>query len=446
MALQQTKDIKIKKSKRTIHKEDLAKELKVSTAIINEYILGDKDVPDNLKITPDKNGMVIVETEERYETPKYEGVFYNQLTNGDKTFYIIYTDIKTSKKINLKIGKESQGYTETFCVNKRKEVLEKLRLGENQVKIKNKRVYSEILTLDKVAEKYHENRKLYLTPPNLQKSKSLYERRVKPFIGDKNILEITKSDITNIMTNLTDEIANRTINIVVEKISTIFNYAIDEKLFIGANPAKSIEKLSAKNDRTRYLTKEEMKSLMEAVKGNDILYLFTFIALTTGGRLNAICSLKVQDIDFSHSIINLYDDKNKERYKVFLKNDEYFIDLLKEQIKNMSPTDLILGDKTVVGHKRYIQREMSKIFKELFNKQVSKREKEDSEDKNLKAKARLNKVVVHTLRHTFASQLVIAGTPIYTVQNLMNHKDIKMTMRYAKLAPDSGRNFVDDIF
>ena len=120
-------------------------------------------VPDNLKITPDKNGMVIVETEERYETPKYEGVFYNQLTNGDKTFYIIYTDIKTSKKINLKIGKESQGYTETFCVNKRKEVLEKLRLGENQVKIKNKRVYSEILTLDKVAEKYHENRKLYLT-------------------------------------------------------------------------------------------------------------------------------------------------------------------------------------------------------------------------------------------------------------------------------------------
>ncbi len=95
MALQQTKDIKIKKSKRTIHKEDLAKELKVSTAIINEYILGDKDVPDNLKITPDKNGMVIVETEERYETPKYEGVFYNQLTNGDKTFYIIYTDIKT---------------------------------------------------------------------------------------------------------------------------------------------------------------------------------------------------------------------------------------------------------------------------------------------------------------------------------------------------------------
>lgn len=446
MALLQTKDIKIKKSKRTIHKEDLAKELNVSVAIINEYILGDKATPDNIKIIPAKKGMIIVESEERYETAKYEGVFYNPLKNGDRTFYIIYKDLKTNKPITLKIGRELDGITETFCVNKRKEVLERLRLGENQVKIKNKRVYSEILTLDKVAEKYHENRKLYLTPPNLQKSKSLYDRRVKPLIGDKNILEITKSDITDIMTNLTDELANRSINIVVEKISTIFNYGIKEKLFVAANPAKSIEKLSANNDRIRYLTKEEMKSLMEAVKGNNILYLFTFIALTTGGRLNAICSLEVQHINFSHLIINMYDDKNNERYKAFLKNDEYFINLLKEQIKNMSSTDLILGDNTVVGHKRYIQREMSKIFKKLFNKKVSKSEKETPEDKNLKAKARLNKVVVHTLRHTFASLLVIAGAPIYTVQNLMNHKDIKMTMRYAKLAPDSGRNFVDDIF
>lgn len=43
MALQQTKVTKIKKNKRTLHKEDLAKELNVSVAIINEYILGDRE-------------------------------------------------------------------------------------------------------------------------------------------------------------------------------------------------------------------------------------------------------------------------------------------------------------------------------------------------------------------------------------------------------------------
>ena len=55
---------------------------------------------------------------------------------------------------------------------------------------------------------------------------------------------------------------------------------------------------------------------------------------------------------------------------------------------------------------------------------------------------RKNKVVIHTLRHTFASHLAINGTPIFTIQKLMNHKDIKMTLRYAKLSPDSGRESI----
>ena len=52
------------------------------------------------------------------------------------------------------------------------------------------------------------------------------------------------------------------------------------------------------------------------------------------------------------------------------------------------------------------------------------------------------KVVVHTLRHTFASHLAINGTPIFTIQKLMNHSDINMTLRYAKLAPESGRDSI----
>ena len=42
----------------------------------------------------------------------------------------------------------------------------------------------------------------------------------------------------------------------------------------------------------------------------------------------------------------------------------------------------------------------------------------------------------HDLRHTFASWLVMAGIPIYTVKELMRHEDIKMTTRYAHLSPD----------
>jgi len=69
----------------------------------------------------------------------------------------------------------------------------------------------------------------------------------------------------------------------------------------------------------------------------------------------------------------------------------------------------------------------------LFNQSV------DNDD-------RKNRVVPHTLRHTFASQLAIAGTPIYTIQKLMNHKSIEMTMRYAKLAPDQGMDAVMGLY
>ncbi|NWF72383.1 MAG: tyrosine-type recombinase/integrase [Nitrospirae bacterium] len=42
---------------------------------------------------------------------------------------------------------------------------------------------------------------------------------------------------------------------------------------------------------------------------------------------------------------------------------------------------------------------------------------------------------LHTLRHTFISRLVQAGRPLPEVAALAGHRDIKMTMRYAHLAP-----------
>lgn len=49
--------------------------------------------------------------------------------------------------------------------------------------------------------------------------------------------------------------------------------------------------------------------------------------------------------------------------------------------------------------------------------------------------AKINGVTWHTLRHTFASRLVMAGVDLKTVQELMGHKTIAMTARYAHLAP-----------
>jgi site-specific recombinase XerD len=50
-------------------------------------------------------------------------------------------------------------------------------------------------------------------------------------------------------------------------------------------------------------------------------------------------------------------------------------------------------------------------------------------------KAGISGACFHTLRHTFASHLVMAGVDIATVSKLMGHKSIEMTMRYSHLSP-----------
>jgi site-specific recombinase XerC len=61
----------------------------------------------------------------------------------------------------------------------------------------------------------------------------------------------------------------------------------------------------------------------------------------------------------------------------------------------------------------------------------------------VRKKACLRKIGWHTLRHTFASHLVMRGVPLTAVQILMGHSNVTTTMRYAHLAPSTLRAAID---
>ena len=82
---------------------------------------------------------------------------------------------------------------------------------------------------------------------------------------------------------------------------------------------------------------------------------------------------------------------------------------------------------------RSVRRKMKPILDRLFNEGL------ESDDTK-------NRVVIHTLRHTFASQLAIKGIPLIKIKKLMNHAKIEMSERYAKLAPDSGRDVIEGLY
>ena len=123
------------------------------------------------------------------KSKKFEGVYQYPMINGDISYSITYKD-NYNKTVRKKIGKKSEGITESYCSQIRGETISKLRLGELPPKIAIQKKQN-VVTLDSLWEFYHTNK----DTKSLHKFKGKYEKRIQPLLGKKDLRYFIEIDL-----------------------------------------------------------------------------------------------------------------------------------------------------------------------------------------------------------------------------------------------------------
>ena len=357
------------------------------------------------------------------KSKRYTGVWINKLANNDISYYVqIRDEHKKSKRI--KVGKKSEGITEAYSHNKRNELINKLRFGEDDPLLKNNKG----ITFDEVALKYFDDMKLRGRKDyNIKDTIKKYENHIKGYIGN-TLIQSLNADILNKikLDKVNEEYAPKTVNNFLILISTIINFAnknmdLKVKNYIADG---IVSKYTYDNKRERFLSKGEVDILLEHTKLYKNTHMATLLGLSLGCRLGSILAIQRKHINIDKRTVTITDFKTGgETYTGYL-HTKYFPDF--EFLKDMKPNDYLVSQKATGNKvsKNTVQYQFRVVTNKLFNQDL------DKDD-------RKNRVVFHTLRHTFCSLLAINNTPIMTIQKLAHHKEISSTLRYSKLSQES---------
>ena len=364
----------------------------------------------------------------------YELVSETKIHKGkpDICYYIAY---KLDGKLTWeKIGWVSEGYSLKVAADLRAERIRAMRHGEELPKQKAKAP-----TFKALAEKYlkwsseNKNRKGI-------EDKSRYENHLKTRFDEKRLDEIAPFDLERMKSEMAKAgISPKTISHCLGLLRAMFNRASDWNIYQGPNPVKKVKMPVVQNARDRFLSVEEAEVLLQELKRNprykkeyrelkdQKLHDIALISLHTGARASEIFNLKKQDADFDNGLVALRDTKNTETRYAPMTNAVH--EILKRRLPK-DPDGYFFTDED--GNRiKEVSNAFERIVERLkFNECVSDPRQ---------------KVVFHTLRHTFASWLAIQGTPLYTIAKLMGHKSISMSERYSHLSPDHKKDAVNGL-
>lgn len=251
-----------------------------------------------------------------------------------------------------------------------------------------------------------------------------YKTSRRQAIITKNGQPITLTENTELPPNAQRGAKTNTINMEITTLRTMLNLAIKWD-YLNKNPTQDIKKLKVTDAKPpRFLTKEECKLLLENC--GDELYPIFYTFIHTGMREAELVNLEWEDIDFVRRKIRIrrkdfWHPKTGERDIPIGKNLMEVLENLKQKSKAKG---FVFSNNNGDKLKRRLRRDLMGITKKCGFPDVTK---------------------LHSLRHTFASHLVMKGVDLPTIQKLMGHADIQTTMIYSHLAPDHLSDAVDKL-
>jgi integrase len=171
--------------------------------------------------------------------------------------------------------------------------------------------------------------------------------------------------------------------------------------------------LDENNIRTRFLTDEELPSIIDAAEASSsTMHAAVVVTLGTGLRVSELLRLEWRDVSFEREALTIREAKNETPRSVHLPSSAAVV--LRALKKG-----------TVVGRRVFL----NEIGEPLTYDEL------DSAWQDIKAAAKVTDCRWHDLRHSCASYLAQSGASLLEIASVLGHKSLQATQRYAHLIP-----------
>ncbi|MBO1382123.1 integrase [Vibrio cholerae] len=239
--------------------------------------------------------------------------------------------------------------------------------------------------------------------------------------GELPVGKITRPKVKSELRTLLQQCTPATVNRYKAALGTIYRYLLEE-YDIDHNPVRGIPNYAENNERTRFLDDEELPRLLKACtqSGWERLYLLVLLAITTGGRRSELIRCRWESVNFKTRTIHLGTTKNGEQRLLTLTQD-----VIEELMRFRCSTGYVFP----------LPKQPDTYFKNF-----------DCYWREATSSAKITNFRFHDLRHTCASILAMNGASLLEICQVLGHKSITMTQRYAHLCVSHKQALTERVF